>query len=134
MREEARQRLVDEKRVLGMPRYISTNPPKGTLIHQKTKCSHEFCSDDDRKGTIRMLSNSSTRIQKSERSGQETAARNLTKVVSPERAMRGERSARKARGTVLECARYDERTSRVGRRSRLAQQRLGRSTRNSGRR
>ncbi|KIN97851.1 hypothetical protein M404DRAFT_1005801 [Pisolithus tinctorius Marx 270] len=68
------------------------------------------------------------------------SARNLTKEASPERATRGEWTARKARGTVPEkargtvpeCARYDERTSRVGRRSRLAQQRLGRSTRNSG--
>ncbi|KIN94989.1 hypothetical protein M404DRAFT_1007883 [Pisolithus tinctorius Marx 270] len=62
------------------------------------------------------------------------AARNLKDEASPERATRGERTAGKARGTVLECARYDERTSRVGRRARLAQQRLGRSTRNSGRR
>ncbi|KIN96570.1 hypothetical protein M404DRAFT_1006595, partial [Pisolithus tinctorius Marx 270] len=102
----------------------------------KTKHSHEFRSDDDGKGTVLKLSNSSIRIPKSERSGQETgkilaestsnhknecisttAAWNLTKVVSPERAMRGEWTARKARGTVPECARYDERTSRVGRRA-----------------
>ncbi|KIO14756.1 hypothetical protein M404DRAFT_991521, partial [Pisolithus tinctorius Marx 270] len=41
------------------------------------------------------------------------SARNLTKEASPERVTRGERTARKARGTVLECARYDERTSRA---------------------
>ncbi|KAI5993102.1 hypothetical protein F5J12DRAFT_929615 [Pisolithus orientalis] len=40
----------------------------------------------------------------------------LTKEASPERAARGERTARKARGTVLECTRYDERTSRAGER------------------
>ncbi|KIN93974.1 hypothetical protein M404DRAFT_1008643, partial [Pisolithus tinctorius Marx 270] len=44
------------------------------------------------------------------------SVRNLTKEASPERAARGERTARKARGTVLKCARYDERTSRAGRR------------------
>ncbi|KIO07912.1 hypothetical protein M404DRAFT_997600 [Pisolithus tinctorius Marx 270] len=113
----------------------------------KTKHSHEFCSDNDGKATILKLSNSSIRITKSERSGRETseiikelsesvsnhenghismiAVRNLTEEVSPERAMQGEWTARKARGTVPECARYDERTSRVGRRARLAQQRLG---------
>ncbi|KIO04831.1 hypothetical protein M404DRAFT_1000364 [Pisolithus tinctorius Marx 270] len=45
------------------------------------------------------------------------SARNLTKEASLERAARGERTSRKARGTVLKCARYDERTSRVGRRA-----------------
>ncbi|KIN96785.1 hypothetical protein M404DRAFT_1006498 [Pisolithus tinctorius Marx 270] len=45
------------------------------------------------------------------------SARNLTKEASPERATRGEWTARKARGTVPECVRYDERTSRVGRRA-----------------
>ncbi|KIN94385.1 hypothetical protein M404DRAFT_1008360 [Pisolithus tinctorius Marx 270] len=45
------------------------------------------------------------------------SAQNLTKEAFLERAARGEWTARKARGTVLECARYDERTLRVGRRA-----------------
>ncbi|KAI6002489.1 hypothetical protein F5J12DRAFT_783940 [Pisolithus orientalis] len=119
---------------------ISANPSKGTLIHQKPNsttndgCSErgKTASDDggerneyaekETEGICACGPEIFTRLSESASNHENrristTAARNLTKEASPERAMQGGWTAGNARGTALGCARYDERTSRAGRRA-----------------